>query len=81
MEALAAEEGAGLDELQPVLGQAETPQLVVGEQRGTAQNLDSVAIKQKLLGITSKISWDGAQPSPSAVRGALHLKQGHVTPL
>lgn len=75
MEALAPEEGARLDELQPVLGQAESPQLLVHEQRGIAQNLNSVVIKQQLLGITSKISWDRAQPSPRAVHGALHLKQ------
>lgn len=75
MEALAAEEGTGLNELQPVLGQAETPQLVVREQRLIAQNLNSVVIKQQLLSITLKISWDRAEPSPSAVHGALHLKQ------
>lgn len=50
-------------------------QLGVWEQRGMAQDPDSVVIEQQLFDITLKISWDRAQPPPSAVCSALHLKQ------
>lgn len=75
---MAAEEGTGLNELQPVPGQAEMPELGIQEQRGIAQDLDSVVIKKQLLSIASKVCWDGTQPSASAVHDALHLKEENI---
>lgn len=48
MEALATQEGTRLKELHPVFGQAEMLQLMVREQRGTAQDPDSVVISSFL---------------------------------
>lgn len=75
MEAPATQEGTRLKELHPVFGQAEMLQLMVREQRGTAQDPDSVVIQQQLFNVTLQISRDRAQPFPFAVCSALHLQQ------